>query len=293
MFKYIDLSAQLDNPQAGPVNPPPSFKASEFDGSQLPGARIMQEFWKKIARPHDTETQLFQALFSLFTEKSRAFGWDWAPGTSAKGYVFIDGMKAAAECRAFAGGLFYLAVAPKPFGLGMKLNQGGQNGVWLVNHCPDKGFISVHPDGGVCNLSADILINPNAAVEPALHNCSLKYWANHKVVLYNGLFYDPAYGTIYEAENDMESLHVEETQVLAGVADFKTLEQNDLRGACILKCKSATDRVYYFRRTPQTLLASERIYQGPISKQQRDWLETQLKSNLDKDPIKAQQLFSA
>lgn len=292
MFQYIQLADQLNSPISGKVKPPSGFQESDFQKSTCSGARIMRKFWETVGKKPATEAELFEILFMVLTEHSRILGWEWYPGASAVGYVFLDDKKTAAECRAFAGGLQYLAVAPKPFGLGMKLDDSGVNGIWLVNHCPEKGFLAVHPSNGVCKLQANIFPNPNAVVEPLLHNRRLYYWANHKVVLYKGFYYDPAYGVMYAAENDMESLSVTKTEVLAGLGDFKTLEQNDLRGACIIKCKSATN-TYYFRRTPQSLMASELTYQGPITKSQKDWLELQLKGNLDKTPITSTQLFAS
>jgi len=40
-------------------------------------------------------------------------------------------------------------------------------------------------------------------------------------------------------------------------------------------------------------MASELTYQGPITKSQKDWLELQLKGNLDKTPITSTQLFAS
>lgn len=94
----------------------------------------------------------------------------------------------------------------------------------------------------------------------------------------------------------MELLSVEANEVLAWDKSFDTLLQDDAYGVGVMKLKSKAGREYYIRLTPTTLHASENQLQGPFTRKQRDWLETQFKTRWlqsIRSAIKAQEVFDS
>ena len=137
-------------------------KDTQFRTSTQPGVQIMKKL-QPLLRSGDSERNKFEALWITFVEHSRSAGWSWAPQQSERGSRLIDGALRAVECAGFAGGLFLLAVAPPPFGLGMAKDDTGVKGV-APQHTykpqpiggTNLGFVSAHPRAGVLNLMPNV-----------------------------------------------------------------------------------------------------------------------------------------
>ncbi len=259
-------------------------KDTEFASSSQPGVQIMRKV-QKLVRTTDTERNKFEGLWMTLVEHSRAAGWTWAPQQSERGSRLIDGVLTAVECAGFAGGLFLLAVAPPPFGLGMAKDDSGQNGVAPPHTFSDKtsgsnlGFVSAHPRGGVLNLMPNVHTPLDAPLDEGIRGTSFYLWSNHKTTLFDGRWFDPSYGVQYAAEPDMVLMTVTGREGLGlppRTPINDKMEETDTLGRIMLTCRTAQARTYYLRKTPTSLEASEGSYQGPFTQSQRDWLSEQL-----------------
>jgi len=150
------------------------------------------------AGANPTFAQLYAAFNQVFTDAK--FTWDpsGTGGTSdTKEKKALDGTVNHGECAVLAGALHKLWSMDAPFGL-------GKAGSSVVTYEPEKnnaepmfvGFISPHPVGGIHGLAPNIFSKTGVAQ-------GLYSWENHKVVLHNGVYYDPSYRTTYAALTDM------------------------------------------------------------------------------------------
>ena len=272
----------------------------KFSASTIPGTQIMRKV-QKLVRESDTERQKFEALWMTYVEYTRGANWTWAPQQSERGSRLIDGAMTAVECAGFAGGLFLLAVAPAPWGLGMAKDDAGVAGV-APHHTYTEpkvegvnlGFVSAHPRTGVLNLMPNVHTPLDATLDEGIRGTSFYLWSNHKTMLYDGRWFDPSYGVQYAAEADMSLMRVTGRESL-GEPDKKVIdkmEESDALGRIMLKCRTKQNRTYYMRKTPTTLEASEGFYQGPFTQGQRDWLNGQLTGALESaKPIGAADVF--
>jgi hypothetical protein len=259
-------------------------KDTEFAQSALPGAQIMRKV-QKLVRDSDSERLKFEGLWMTYVEYTRSANWTWAPQQSERGSRLIDGAMTAVECAGFAGGLFLLAVAPPPFGLGMAKDDAGRAGVAPPHtYKPAQveginlGFVSAHPRGGVLNLMPNVHTPLDAPLDEGIRGTAFYLWSNHKTTLYDGRYFDPSYGVQYAAEPDMVMMRITGRESL-GEPDKKVIdkmEESDALGRIMLACRTGQNRVYYIRKTPKSLEASEGFYQGPFTQGQRDWLNGQL-----------------
>jgi hypothetical protein len=122
-------------------------------------------------------------------------GWIWNPSVAGASYNagarLLDGTVNQGECGFPAYALAYIINAPQPYGFGV----GGAN-VVTYSGLHNIGFISNHANalpGPQPNI-----IRPQGGVLPGFY-----YWDNHKVVHFNGQFYDPNYGSVYPAIGSM------------------------------------------------------------------------------------------
>jgi len=274
--------------------------AENFKDSTIPGAQIMRKV-QKLIRKDDTERQKFEGLWMTYVEHTRSANWTWAPQQSERGSRLIDGMMTAVECAGFAGGLFLLAVAPDPWGLGMAKDDTGVGGVASPHTYKEAyvdgvnlGFVSAHPRAGVLNLMPNVHTPLDAPLDEGIRGTSFYLWSNHKTTLYDGRWFDPSYGVQYAAEKHMALMKVTGRESL-GEPDKKVLdkmEESDALGRIMLACLTQQNRTYYIRKTPTTLEAAEGFYQGPFTKAQRDWLNEQLTGAKETaKPIGAAEVF--
>ncbi len=295
MFYYNSLSNAITGSATGKAGDIAN-KESDYASSTLNGVKIMKALRKRVpAVDQMSEERKLEELYTTFAAEARTLGWTWAPGNGSS-YGLIDNQTTSSQCKSFAGGMFYLAVAPPPFGLGMPWDKSWANGVTEYRHKPKNGFVSEHPSDGVLNLAPNVYMAEHTKAAEDIHGKHLYYWDNHWVVRYKEKIYDPTYGKEYAQLEDMELLSVEACEVLAWDKSFDSLEQDDAYGVGVLKLKSKSDREYYIRLTPTSLRASEKYYQGPFTPKQRDWLQEQFKGRWFQSlraAIKASEVFAA
>lgn len=169
-----------------------------------PGGRLMLQ--------HNPQT--FQALFSVFVQFFQGM-WTWNPGahTPAHG-ALLDGAQTYGQCLGLSRELCLLATAPAPYGLGLSPAH-----VVLTTYKGqfNNGFVSRHPVAGAFSLRSNVEAIPaNAPGAPPPNSPpadQLYFWCNHVVVQYQGRYYDPSYGLIYNTLAAMAEYHVQ-AQVL-------------------------------------------------------------------------------
>jgi hypothetical protein len=186
----------------------PTDAATAFRDSTLPGVKIMKRL-AKLSHPHDDIAVKVQLLFRCFVEYSREeANWTWVGAGSCGTATVLDNNTQSVECQAFAVGLRALMIFPAPFGLGINKDECAVKvlvkklGVW------DCGFISRHPIDGVLGLRPNIRTPDH--IDGTLFPGGYYLWDNHKVVLYKGIYYDPAYGRQYADMAQMIALTVED-----------------------------------------------------------------------------------
>lgn len=276
MFTYNSMYNTIMAKDVGTIPDIPN-KMADYATSNLNGVKIMKALRKRVPTVDGlSERDKLTELYTTFTAEARALGWTWAPGNGSS-YGLIDNQTMSSQCKSIAGGMFYLAVAPPPFGLGMPWDKSWANGVWEYRHKPKNGFVSEHPADGVLNLTSNVYTADHTRASEDIHGKRLFYWDNHWVVRYKELIYDPSYGKEYDEPEDMELLSVVALEVLAWDKTFDSLLQDDAYGVGVMKLKSKADREYYIRLTPTSLRASEKDLQGPFTRKQRDWLQEQFK----------------
>lgn len=169
----------------------------------LPGVKIM-----KTVGPPAGFKQLFDAFAAYIHQPASNFTWNGsAPGGSA--YKLLDGDTNSTECATYANAFMMLCWAPKPYGLGLSKAEFS-----LTSYSGEskKGFVSNHPTVGVIRLL------PNVAGQ------ALYFWANHKVIAYQGRFHDVMYKTSYANKEDMAVYQVMENEAEMGDATFYPCE---------------------------------------------------------------------
>ena len=297
MFTYNSMYNEITSMQTGKIVMKVSNPDSDYANSTLAGVGIVKKLRKTfpdLDRLNPAEQ--LEALYMIFTEQTRALGWTWNPGFGNPPYGLIDNQSTSAECKAFAGGMFYLAVAPPPFGLGLPVDKSGAAGVALRQYSEKNGFVSSHPRDGVLNLDPNVFTPEHTGAAEDIKNQTLYYWANHWVVVWRDKIYDPTYGCQYAQIEDMRLMSVEKCEALAGPKSFAELEMDDAYGAGVMTVKSRAGREYYIRLTPTSLRASEGHYQGPITRQQCNWLREQLSGRYLqslRSAISASEVFAA
>ncbi|HTZ89424.1 MAG TPA: hypothetical protein VMA71_03735 [Alloacidobacterium sp.] len=178
----------------------------------VPGGQIM-------SRTKDSD------VHSLFNEFCRYFRlgnhWLWTgAAVTPAGAAILDGVAVTGQCLALARAFRCLATTRKPYGLAMPESQvldpfgpGRYEGRY------QHGFISRHQGilpGNVLGLASNILQPPlnrdtfQPLTGPPLHSQLSEYyfWGDHKTVPYEGLYYDPSYGRIWESLEQMAAYHL-------------------------------------------------------------------------------------
>ncbi len=179
-----------------------------------PGGRIMLG---------GEELHTFSSLFDKYWRYFHAGNhWTWNGGTGTpSGASILDGTAATGQCVAFARALRLLGTTRRPFGLALSdkvvedpFSKGRYEGRYKF------GFVSQHvsPLGGhlVAGLPANVIkppVNPDMfeplTALPATHQRSTYYlWSDHKVVPFQGRYYDPSYGRIWNSLPSMAAYHM-------------------------------------------------------------------------------------
>jgi|ERR1035441_4957100 hypothetical protein len=143
-----------------------------------------------------------RTMDNLFTEFCRYFRtqwtWDGGPATPTAAAI-LDGDSHLGQCLALARALHVLAVTPWPHGLGLAAATVGDpyaSGRYKGRY--GKGFISAHPLAGVLHLNPNVFDTTNANFAQCGH-MPLYAWSDHKAVPFNGRFYDPSYGQVWNS----------------------------------------------------------------------------------------------
>jgi hypothetical protein len=170
----------------------------------------------------DPSVRDFPTLFQAFCKYFRTGGhWIWNGGsvTPSSGSI-LDGARNQGQCLALANALRFLALQPKPFGLGInegELGEPSTDAGGLFKGQFGFGFVSEHSDltsrGSVLGLQSNVFQAPNPAthltlVSMATPRSGLYLWENHKTVSYLGRYYDPSYGRIWDNKPQMAKFHI-------------------------------------------------------------------------------------
>lgn len=170
--------------------------------NDAPGKKIMRQ----VSVINPTFAELFREFCAYFHQPGH-WTWDGGAGTPADDEV-LDGDKQRGQCVALARALRMLATMPKPHGLGLSKAVVGDPAVpggGLYKGLNNDGFISAHPPAGVLGLLGNVYDTAHAN----LANCGRAFysWDDHKVVPYNGVYYDPSYRTTWLNLPQMATYH--------------------------------------------------------------------------------------
>ena len=229
------------------------LKPSEV--ANTPGAAII----KKLGGANFDD--LFNGFCAYFRQNG---GWNWtgAPITPDSGAI-LDGEPNArlGQCVAFARAFRLLAITNKPYGLGITealVGDPGSRGKYAGRY--SNGFISTHPLGGVFGLQGNVW-SPAPSLPPTAPLAPLYCWGDHKTVPFDGRFYDPSYGKIYNKLSDMATYHLRpEDDRKLDLSKHRVIEADDRSGS-----------VWYFVALSQALcnqLQKTNCLQGPYRKKQ-------------------------
>jgi len=171
-----------------------------------PGGKVIQR-WNR-----NREATSIDAFLGEFCEIFHTPGyWTWNPAKNPDAYSILDGDQTVGECQALARAFRTLATCGNGFGLTFKESEVAEptraGGGWYEGrHC--MGFVSRHPLAGILNLLPNVYPPGNRLPGTDSRLAELYFWANHKVVPYNGKFYDPSYNKIYDKLEDMSAYQV-------------------------------------------------------------------------------------
>ena len=177
--------------QAQPIQIP---QLDQVQLNQTPGGRVL------ATHPGNNFAALFNAVTNNIYNDHQ---WQWDPSAAGaytvnKTLDALDGTRTSGECKILAAVLLALWSFPPPFGLG----QGGASLYLYNNNNANDGFIAHHPMAGVRGLRPNIM-HPFGTPQDLNTRQPLYAWGDHKVVLHNGIYYDPSYKTTYNGPNDM------------------------------------------------------------------------------------------
>jgi hypothetical protein len=192
---------------------PEVIKPSEL--FSVPGTLILRD----MSRPD--VPSLFASFCRYFRAQRR---WIWDGGkTTPRSADILDGVRSLGQCAALAQAFRALATLPKPYGLGLTESQvGDPNGAagGLYKGRFNNGFVAAHGDltspGVVLGLQSNVFSVPTHAVRfsPVTigsPRTNLYLWENHKTVPYLGRYYDPSYGRVWDAKEQMAMFHIRES----------------------------------------------------------------------------------
>jgi len=201
--------------------------------NQAPGKIIMRE----VPVRERTMEKLFRA-FCIYFHTPGNWTWDPGTGTTPPPEQVLDGDQRRGQCLALAKALALLAKTAWPHGLGLpsaRIGDASKEGTYTGRY--KKGFISTHPLGGILGLQ------PNVYDVPNLQISGFYSWSDHKVVPYNGRFYDPSYRQTYPALPSMVTYHVKQEDVRR--RNVPGLNPNDVHDFVVVDDFSGSTR--YFR----------------------------------------------
>lgn len=170
--------------------------------NQAPGKLIMGN----INVHQRTFGNLFDGFCNYFHAPLR---WTWTgnPVTPPSAEI-LDGDRKTGQCLALARALQLLATTVQPHGCGLAPGTVGDpfvQGRYTGRYA--RGFISAHPIGGILGLMPNVIGTQNASIM-LCGLVPLYAWADHKVVPWNGRFYDPSYRLIFNTLVSMATYHV-------------------------------------------------------------------------------------
>ncbi len=190
-------------------------------------------------------------------------GWQWAPGIAGnslrRGAELLDGTANQGECGYVANALAYLINAPAPYGFGV----GGAE-VFRYTGSKHKGFISP-----LANALPGLQPNINLPVGGTLNG--YYFWDNHKVVKFNGRYYDPCYNTVYDYCGLMTAASLNERKQvrLRDLAKYDPYNPFTL-GAFRLAFQKAQDLVFNTTHTI-TVFHTENVHDATVDGYYMDW----------------------
>jgi hypothetical protein len=200
----------------------------------------------------------FNALFHAYIDYGnnvRHWIWNGAGGGWDR-CGLLDGARATGECKLFVCNLWLLARSPRPYGLGI-----------VATQIPDTlqyagvgghGFVSTH-NGTFYGLHPNVSPAPNASSVP------LYLWLNHKVISYQGRYWDPCYRATYAQLQDMAMYQLTgRTFRLRNAISNNCAQTGDTAEEAT--CRGVT---YFFRlhSAPEQAM-HQRLWEGPLTQQQ-------------------------
>ena len=172
-----------------------------------------------------TFAEFYQSFITVFNDGQ--FTWIGSQGTNTSRVLeTLDGTRTSGECAILATAFWALWSCPAPFGMG----QQGLAYMSFNNGDAVDGFISYHPPGGIRALGPNIQ-HPHGGAGDG-RNC-LYSWGNHKILRYNGVYYDPTYRATYLNTNEMVAFaYTGQSKHIAGelVTEIRCVTPNVARG---------------------------------------------------------------
>jgi hypothetical protein len=171
--------------------------------NQAPGKIIMRQVPVQV---HERTMDNLFRYFCAYFHTPGNWTWDGSPGTPDPADI-LDGDKRRGQCLALARAFRTLATTPWPHGIGLlPASVGEPRLLGFYDGRYHKGFVSTHPPAGILALRGNVF----DAANPNLTNCGRVHysWQDHKVVPYNGRFYDPSYAKIWNTLSAMATYHI-------------------------------------------------------------------------------------
>lgn len=198
----------------------------------------------KIINSLSSAKKNFPGLFDAFVAYAPTAGWAWDPDiTGAHKGALLDGARSSGECALFAANLKLLAEAPPPYGLGLvnKID-------WIYYSGENStGFVAYHAGPNIIGGLPSNVVTPTDIQKSS----DLYFWSNHKVLGYDGVVYDPSYGTIVWSKEAMALYHV---------ARNERVEKND---ETYFVTEGLANRKFLFRIVKPTERPGK-LLQGPL-----------------------------
>lgn len=201
----------------------------------------------------------FNALFHAYIDfgnNTRHWVWNGTGGGWDR-FGLLDQARITGECKLFVANFWLLARSPRPYGLGIVATQLPDIPLPYTGAAA-QGFVSAH-NGVFYGLG------PNVHPAANYRDVPLYLWDNHKVLSYQGRFWDPCYRATYNQLQDMARYQL-------------TGQMFRLRNVPLATCMQTGDAAeaatyrgvtYYFRRQSQAeQLANHRTYEGPLTQVQ-------------------------
>jgi hypothetical protein len=227
-----------------------------------------------------SDSKHFYSLFKAFLSNGQKNNWIWNgnPLNTGNWGTLLDGTSKEADCDVFCAALIKLAKLPPPYGLLLtepitpKSYSGKYNQGFVVNEsrirsfghrCAVNNVLNVFPpnsppsSGAAASFSAATAA-PTAS-SPALdaslvqqtdRSNELTLWMSHTAVFYQGKFWDPCYGSLYD--NNAEFV------------DYEITGENNVQN--YYSAEDSQGREFYFLKSLPRLIRTS--YIGPLTLQE-------------------------